>query len=1087
MTSKVVLLGGALAGVALALARDSSAQTPPGAAASSISAGPSAPVGSGSAGGAASDWVSLEWKGVTAPGTFEEVLALDRKRESATWSGHYEEVIPILEKLVVAKAKAFGPDHAVTLQYVGWLAYVERMTGAWAVSERHYRQMLSALERSRQRGTVQHRNTRRGLIDLYRDKGDLERAEPIAQAILDEAEQDGPEDKIVAQALQDLAGIRRARGAFGDAEALLLHALRIVLAVGKPVGLEYGTTFDAKGREIEVDKATRTREGEGEILRALTLLLLDAGKLADAEVYGRRSVAAAEEWAEPTAPGIAPTVHDLGRVLQAKGDAAGAWQAFARALAIREKAYGGEHPAVATSLHAMARLRLAQGAGAEAEALARRGLAILERAFGPDHRSVADVLEDLAQALAEQGRAAEALPLQDRASAIRDREAQIVLAVGSEAQRRALAAGRRKQTDATLSLASAAGWGTPSGATLSLGGAAGPSEPAAARLALRTLLRAKGRLLDASADEMAVLRARLDDAGRAVFDDLARVTAAISASAARGETAEASPEARDRLARLSAERRRLEALIADRSSVYRADEALATVEDVAARVPGDAALVEVAVYRPFLLRSAKEPRPEATSTPWGEPRYAAYVLRGGEVTSVDLGEAAEVEAAVTKLRAALGDPDLTRDARPAGRAAYDRIFAPIAAKLEGVAHVLWSPDGALSLVPLGALVAPDGRFLVESRLVTYLTSGRDLLRFEGPAEPRSGPLVIAAPDFGALPGAPSAAPSRGGATPSEPSRGRGEPGEASRRSPEGVDMSRIGFLPLPGTAREAEAVEETLASGVVLVGDQATESAVKWAHAPSVLHIATHGFFLPDGPTTAAPGMDPSGSETALALSAESPLVRSGLAFAGANKRASGSEDGILSGLEASSLDLSGTELVVLSACETGLGATVPGDGVYGLRRAFAIAGAETLVMSLWQVDTGRTRELMTAYYGALAAGAGRSEAMRRAQLGMIATKATSHPNVWASFIVSGRWSPLAATKLVTPPKVDPGPRGCACEVGVGLRSPSEPSPSEGSSRDLPSSVRWPIGAMSALVVAVALAGRRLRRLSPRRHGRRTK
>src|SRR5262249_55644389 len=152
---------------------------------------------------------------------------------------------------------------------------------------------------------------------------------------------------------------------------------------------------------------------------------------------------------------------------------------------------------------------------------------------------------------------------------------------------------------------------------------------------------------------------------------------------------------------------------------------------------------------------------------------------------------------------------------------------------------------------------------------------------------------------------------------------------------EGVDMRKVGFLPLPSTAAEADAVERAFPSGEVLLGGRATETAVKQARAPSVLHIATHGFFLPAGPRTGAPaaaGLDPTGAETAAALRAESPLVRSGIALAGANLRASGAEDGILTALEASTLDLAGTELVVLSACETGLGAAVPGDGVYGLR-----------------------------------------------------------------------------------------------------------------------------------------------------------
>lgn len=1082
MIARAVIFGASLAGLVLGLAGDAAAQAPSGSAAAG--AAPVLP-----------DWVLTEWHAVPAPGTPAEVLELDRQRENLTGAGRFEEVLPILEKLVVWKAKSLGADHESTLEYVTWLGSMERVTGAWAASERHYRQVLSALERARRTDRVAYRTARSALIGLYMDKGDLERAEPIARKALAEAEANAPQSRV-AEALLELAKIRQGRGALAEAEGLLSRALQIVLEHGEPAVRTGALHKDARGKDVFVTTESRTRSGEKAMLGALALVLLDEGKLADAESAVRRALAAGEEVTGPDSVDTSYSWHTLGLVLQAKGDAAGAWKALARALAIREAASGLEHPVLAAVLHAMARLRIAQGAGAEAEALGRRALAILERAYGAEHRRVADVLVDIAEALAVQGRAVEALPFEERAGAIRDREAQIVFLVGSEAQRRVLAAARRKQMDGALSLASAALASAPVVPATGPGeGAAAlataPGEGAAARLALRTVLRSKGRLLDASADEMAALRARLDDGGRAVFDDLARVTAAISASAARGETAEASPQARERLSRLSAERARLEALIADRSAVFRADAALATVEDVARRVPEDAALVEVASYRPFLLPSAKEPRPGATMVPWGEPRYAAYVLRVDDVSAVDLGPAAEVDAAVASLRAALADPDLTHDARPAARAAYDRIFGPIAARLDGVRHVLWSPDGALQLVPLGALVGPDGRWLVESRLVTLLTSARDLLRFEGSAEPRSGPLVIAAPDFGPPGGVASGGAARAEAAPRGAEGAAGTDGvaegaEAARRGAEGVDMGRIGFLPLPGSVREAEAVARTLASGVVLTGDQATESAVKWAHAPSVLHIATHGFFLPDGEAAAAPGLPASGSEAALALQAESPLVRSGLAFAGANLRASGTEDGILSGLEASSLDLAGTELVVLSACETGLGKAVAGDGVYGLRRAFAIAGAETLVMSLWEVDTGRTRELMTAYYEALAGGAGRSEAMRRAQLGMLAAPATSHPNLWAAFLVSGRWGPLTATKLVAPPKVEPGPRGCGCEVAVGAGSQPDSATNEAprgrrSAGDRGWSGRAPRdGAAVMLVIAMAAWG--ARRLSPRRH-----
>jgi CHAT domain-containing protein len=139
-------------------------------------------------------------------------------------------------------------------------------------------------------------------------------------------------------------------------------------------------------------------------------------------------------------------------------------------------------------------------------------------------------------------------------------------------------------------------------------------------------------------------------------------------------------------------------------------------------------------------------------------------------------------------------------------------------------------------------------------------------------------------------------------------------------------------------------------------------------------------------------------------------LLRSGLALAGANQRRSGSDrddDGILTALEAAGLDLWGTKLVVLSACDTGVGKVKNGEGVFGLRRALLLAGSETQVISLWPVSDLGTRDLMIEYYRALEQGEGRSEGLRRVQLEMITRKGRSHPFYWASFIQSGEWANL--------------------------------------------------------------------------------
>ncbi len=152
----------------------------------------------------------------------------------------------------------------------------------------------------------------------------------------------------------------------------------------------------------------------------------------------------------------------------------------------------------------------------------------------------------------------------------------------------------------------------------------------------------------------------------------------------------------------------------------------------------------------------------------------------------------------------------------------------------------------------------------------------------------------------------------------------------------------------------------------------------------------------------------PSACATAAASDTpESPLLRSGLALSGANLVKDGKGSGILTALEAANLDLWGTKLVTLSACDTGVGEIKNGEGVYGLRRSFVLAGAETLVMSLWPVSDYVTREMMIAYYKGLKRGLGRGEALRQAELAMLKRKDRQHPFYWASFIQSGEWGNL--------------------------------------------------------------------------------
>jgi CHAT domain-containing protein len=294
---------------------------------------------------------------------------------------------------------------------------------------------------------------------------------------------------------------------------------------------------------------------------------------------------------------------------------------------------------------------------------------------------------------------------------------------------------------------------------------------------------------------------------------------------------------------------------------------------------------------------------------------------------------------------------------------------------------------------MAALIDESGAYLAQRFEISYVTSGRDLLNFNSKSSSRSSAMVMADPEFGS---------------------GTGRLAQANTTIPSqrSADLDRGGmiFRPLENTALEAQDIKSLLKlnTSSVLLREEATEPNIKQLHGPRILHVASHGFFLTDQELTAE--MKKRTGVIQDAAARENPLLRSGIALAGANARLSGAnDDGILTALEVAQLDLNGTELVVLSACDSGVGDIQNGEGVYGLRRALVLAGAQTQVTSLWKVSDEATRPLMVNFYKRLLKGEGRSAALRHAQQEMLANKELSHPYYWASFVPFGNWTPLPA------------------------------------------------------------------------------
>ena len=624
---------------------------------------------------------------------------------------------------------------------------------------------------------------------------------------------------------------------------------------------------------------------------------------------------------------------------------------------------------------------------AKAEAVAREIDATYRQLWGDRHPINAVTLGRLADAQLAGGRHKAAWQTLQRLTAPIDGHLAWVLAVGTEQEQRQAIDALRPQRDRVLS------------ALPPLAAAKVASEPVLSAFGYGMVLRHKGRLLDVLAQALRRLKNKATPAQRALIERLQVVRAELAALALLRPPEAERPAQLAQIARLEAEARRLELQLAASHPAMAAVAGDDSVAALQARIPDGAALVEYAFHLdhdPSVL-----PGVVPDDTPPAQGRYQAFVLRRkGPVVRVDLGEAAAIDAAVTAFRKALQRPKIP-GVQGRARALDAKIWQPLAAALAGAGHVQVAPDAALDLVPFGALQGEDGHYRIETTTFTYLSSGRDLLRMGARSAPRGGPVLLGDPDF-AGPGpspAPGAATSTGappGGTVA-PDDGVGDDGP--QRS---GDLASMRWEPLPGTADEARAIAATLPGAKLLLGADATEAALRAVAAPSLLHVATHGFFLARQAAIAAESQQ----------LPENPLIRSGLMLAGATagaarRAAPGGGDGVLTALEAGDLDLDGTRLVVLSACETAVGELREGDGVQGLRRTLAIAGAETLITSLWKVDDTATRDLMVQTYGALHSGQGRSAGLRAAQLAMLATPARKHPYYWAAFLVAGRWDAL--------------------------------------------------------------------------------
>jgi len=886
------------------------------------------------------------------------------------------------------------------------------------------------------------------LAMMLRAQGKVGAALPLLEEAL-AISRSGPDPvpEHVATYLDNLAGLHRQRGAAGEALDLYVESLALwegALAPNHP------------------DVAMS--------LNNVAMMMNHFGRVEEAREYYTRSLAIYEEISEPDDPDLGVANGNFGSFLQSLGHHVEARRFFERALAIVEEGRPAGHPENAVELANMATVLsrmgdhelaleygnralqimeraypghvrlgalLANLAGIEtnlrnldgAEVLIRRALESREATLGMDHPMTARTLLGLCDVLVEAKRARECEPLMARAletmtsaygpdhSEVRlatSRLGEMHLQLGEleaalSAHQSVVASWERQDTarpEYLLALARLAEVYRAKGemdSARALYARATELSTVQMTEVLPTLSEREG--LEFMAAHQGVLWRFLsvftqEGDARTAWDAALQWKGAVARQlTSRQGGARGNPALLDDLKALEQVRLRIGQLtlgasgadtdlsewVAERDALERrlsaADDTLAarfhaeraSIDEICEALPPGSALVDYVEYR----------RP-------GSMHYAAFALGADDciVHRVELGQVDEIDPMIASHLAALNasdgrNPISTSRIDQRGAVVRDAIWTPLEGPLGETDRVFIVGDGQLATVSFAALPVGDEQYLVEQIQLSYLETAEAVLRWSDALAPDDGALLVGGVDYGEI------GPGRAGCVADD-------------------------YAQLPGTTVEIDAVREAWQGSkraakrgpvVQLGGKEADEAHVLEAlSGKRLIHLATHGFF--------ANRICRSALETDVGVGVD-PMALSGLVVAGVNlpRAPLDPEDGILTASEVSTLDLRGTELVVLSACDSGLGDLRAGQGVMGLRRAFSSTGARSMIMSLWSIPDEQTTLLMGEFYAKYlhkrrpeSPGA----ALRHAQLQILEQNRREHgegrPSDWGAFIVAGGW-----------------------------------------------------------------------------------
>ncbi len=948
--------------------------------------------------------------------------------------GRYSEAESLFQRALDIAEESVPPnpsDIAVTLNNLA--AFYESI-GKYKEAESLFQRALKIAEESVPPNPSDIGITLNNLAALYESIGNYKEAESLFQRSLEIAEESVPPNPSdIAVTLNNLATLYESIGKYKEAESLFQRALEIAEESVPPNPSDIAVTlnnlaafYESIGKykeaeslfqralEIAEESVPPNPSDIAVTLNNLAILYESIGKYKEAESLLQRSLQIAEESVPPNPSEIAKTLNNLATLYESIGKYKEAESLFQRSLKIAKKTLPPDHPTIGITLNNLSILYESIGKYKEAESLFQRSLKIAKKALPPDHPTIGQILRNIAIINFSKKEHAKSHYYFKKGQLIFDKLREEVFQLLAERQKLSYIC-----TDEIA-------------IHLNINNILSYADSKIEDIVdiFNVWLRWKGCVAEYQGRYIDDIYHSDNPEIQRKFHELTTLSRKRVGLFLNKPEDLSFKEYKKRISKIEKEKERIEIELSALSKNFALEKRIgrADAESLRRRLPEDS------LYLDYARIEIYDQKLQLKQT-----KYLCFLVNSKEshVKLIEVANAEEVEEQVAAYRQAIEEyidclktygsnskADYNRTAMPnapeptSGRRAikrldkvtkmieeaakrlYGLLIKPLEQELKKKKQIFISPDGGLNLIPFEVLIADNGRYLIQDYIINYISAGRDIMRFDDECSCNPKAVIIADPDY-------------------DLDKENSDKTQIKNRQNIGIegtgitkDVCKVGlFSRLPDTKYEADTIAKLLANKfeteVLNYQDwEASEEKLFLVEQPRILHISTHGFFLGDQKTAtetqALQHVLRGGLMPAPDPDRENPMLRSGLALAGANDSIRKNTDyGIVSAEKILGLKLRGTELVTLSACGTGLGAIKSGEGVFGLKRAFILSGARSLVMSLWSVPSLETAELMLDFYSLfIKSGMTKAAALRQAKLNMMAKK--PNPFYWAAFVLTG-------------------------------------------------------------------------------------